>query len=298
MRILGVILFTFLFVTGFAQNKTDVSLFMKKDMTNYLTEVESKSGNLFTKIGHHGPAVENQWFALRIYFNKTGAIDVYSKAKPGLELKEKKWYPSKKDQINGWGADYYKVGKTVGLGGINLWDGEKVIKLHPVTKRTARVANNNENSVMEMLSEGIPYKDKTVDILVRVTVFSDKREAKVEAFSQTKEPVQFVTGINYHKGVEVIRNENYVAAWGIHPEDVAAEKVEVGAAIIFNKNDIEKQLDVNNQNLLISKPTLSLTTWITSANAREKEINSFEKFIEHINILKNKWNTDNTDLID
>lgn len=276
---------TLLILKSFAQNKTEVSLFMKKDIAIYLTEVESKSGNLFNKVGHHGPAVETQWYGLRIYFNKSGAIDVYSKAIPRQELKEKKWYPSIKDQINGWGADYYKVGKTLGLGGIQLWDGEKVISLHPVSKRTAEVSKNEDSSTMEMLSENIPYKGKTVDVLVRVTVFSDKREAQVEAFSKNGEPVQFVTGINYHKGVKVLKAENYISTWGIHPEDVAAEKAEVGAAILFNKNDFEKQLDDGKQVMLISKPAMTLKTWITSANTRENEINNSKKFIEYLNKL-------------
>ena len=282
MKKLFLPLFIILIIQSFAQNGTDISLFLKKDKTNYLTEVESKSGNMFRKVGHHGPAIENQWFGLRIYFNKTGAIDVYSKAKPGLELKDKKWYPSKKDQQNGWGADYYKVGKTLGLGGINLWDGQKVIQLHPVSKRIANVIKGEASSSMEMLSEGVPYKGKTVDILVRVTVYSDKREAKVEAFSQSQELVQFVTGINYHKGVEVNKSDNYIATWGIHPEDVAAEKIEVGSAIIFNPKDFKEQKDDGKQILLISKPTVKLETCITSANAREKEINAFERFVENI----------------
>jgi len=172
------------------------------------------------------------------------------------------------------------VGKTVGLGGIQLWDGEKAVPLNPVSKRTAKVFQTENSSSMEMLSEGIQYRGKTVDILVRVTVYSDKRKAKVEAFSQTGGAVQFVTGINYHKGVEVTKAENYIATWGIHPEDVAAEKVEVGAAIIFNKDDFEKQMDDGKQILLISKPTIKLETWITSANARETEMNTFEKFIK------------------
>jgi hypothetical protein len=136
-----------------------------------------------------------------------------------------------------------------------------------------------------MLSEGIPYKGKTVNILLRVTVFPDKREAKIEAISQTGEPVRFVTGINYHKETEVQKTQNYVATWGIHPEDVAAEKVEVGAAIIFNNDDFPKQTDDGKQILLISKPMSSLETWITSANARESEINNSKKFIDYLNTL-------------
>ncbi|NQU52674.1 MAG: DUF4861 family protein [Bacteroidetes bacterium] len=284
MRVLLILLLIIIGFLGFAQNKTDVSLFLKKDKANYLTEIESESGNLFTKLGHHGPAVENQWLGYRIYFDKKTAIDVYSKAKPGLEIRDKKWYPSKKEQLAGWGADYYKVGKSVGLGGVKLWDGEKVVPLHPVSKRSAKVATKGDISYMEMLSEGVSFKGKKVDILVRVTVFSNKREAEVEAFSNTGEEVQFATGINYFKNLKVEKQDNYIATWGIHPEDVAAEKVKIAAAILFNKNDFEKQLDDSDQHLLISKPTKSLTTWITSANAREKGINTFESFLNHITI--------------
>ena len=74
----------------FSQGGTDVSMYLKKDSETQLEYVESKSGNLFTRLGHHGPAIENQWYALRLYFSKKTAIDVYSKAKPGLELADKK----------------------------------------------------------------------------------------------------------------------------------------------------------------------------------------------------------------
>lgn len=282
MKIILILIFSIFYISVLAQNKTDVSLFLKKDKKNYLTEIESETGNLFAKLGHHGPAIENQWLGFRIYFDKKTAIDIYSKANPGLEIRDKKWYPSKKEQQAGYGADYYKVGKSLGLGGIKLWDGEKIIPLHPLTKRSAKVSTEKDISYMEMLSEGVLYKGKKVDILVRVTVYSDKREAKVEAFSNSDEMVQFATGINYFKNLEVVKNDNFIATWGIHPEDVAAEKVEIGAAIVFEKNDFEKQLDDGDQHLLISKPTLSLTTWITSANAREPEINTFKRFIEEV----------------
>ncbi|MCG6188607.1 DUF4861 family protein [Maribellus maritimus] len=282
MRIFSSAIMFFVIIQCVAQNKTDVSLYLKKDRNNYLTLVESKSGNLFTKLGHHGPAIENQWLGFRLYFNKKAAIDVYSKAKPGLEIREKKWYPSKNEQRNGWGADYYKVGKTVGLGGVRLWDGKKVVPLHPVSLRSARVEKGEDSSYMEMVSEGVRYKGEKVTILVRVTVFPDKREATVEASSQTGESVQFVTGINYFKKLKVKKSDNYIATWGIHPEDVAAEQVEIGGAILFDSSDFENEIDDGNQYLLISIPTKQMEIRITSANAREAEMNSFEKFEQYL----------------
>ena len=136
-----------------------------------------------------------------------------------------------------------------------------------------------------MISEGIAYKGKMVNIMVRVTVYSAKREAQVEAFSMTGEPVQFVTGINYFKNLVTKKGDNYALTWGIHPEDVAAEKVEVGAALIVKNNEIEKQLDDGKQFLFITKPTQTFSSWITSYNARESEINSFDSFDKQIEIL-------------
>lgn len=277
----------FVLISGlaFSQNKTDVSLFIKDDPGHYLDEVYSKDGDLYQDLGHHGPAIENEYLALRIYFNRKAAIDVYSKAKPGLELKDAAWYPTPEEQKNGWGADYYKAGETVGLGGIRLWDGEKVVPLDPVSGRYARVSKEGTVSFAEMLSMNVPYKDTEVDILVRLTVFSGIRNAKVEAFALCDEEVQFVTGINYHEGQELVLNDQYILAWGLHPEDVAAEQVEIGAAIIFNPADFVQQRDDGTQKLLITGPTKQVECWISSANAKEAEINTLDAFVKYINSL-------------
>ena len=266
----------------FAQNNTDTSLYMKSDKITYLTDIGSETGDLYKTIGHHGPAIENEWMALRIYFSDKVAIDVYSKAKPGLELKKANWYPTAEQQKEGWGADYYKVASTVGLGGVKLWDGEKIVPLNPVTNRLARVGKTDSTSWMEMISRGVPYKGKKVDILVRVTVFSGKREAQVEAVSLSGEKVQFATGINYFKDFETKKGTNYIAVWGKHPEDVAAEIVSIGAAIMYNPKDYVKTTDDGTQYLLISKPTKSLQTKIISASAREQEINTIDKLEAYI----------------
>jgi len=285
MKSLFILLFILTPLSVICQNKTDVSMFLKRDAKTQLDLVESKSGNLFSRLGHHGPAIENQWYALRIYFDKKTAIDLYSKAKPGLELKEKKWYPSKEDQRNGWGADYYKVGGTVGLGGVKLWDGEKIQNLHPVSKRSARVEKFEDRASMEMLSEGIPYLGKKIDVLLRVTVYSEKREAFIEAFSVTGEEIQFVTGINYFGNLKVVNNKDFILTWGIHPEDVAAEKVEVGAALFMDHKIVDFEMDDGKQYLFVTKAGTSCSWWISAANGREEESHSFDSFLDEIQQL-------------
>lgn len=285
MRQLFIILFLLVYKC-YGQNKTDTSLFMKADSLDYLTDIGAESGDLFESLGHHGPAIENKWMGLRLYFNEKAAIDIYTKSKLGLELREARWYPSPAQQRDGWGGDYYKVGTTVGLGGVRLWDGKKVVLLNPVTNRLARVVKTDSTSYLEMISKGIPYKGKKVDILVRVTVFSGKRETQVKASSLGGEPVQFVTGINYYKGFQSRKGINYIATWGKHPEDSGVENVgiiEIGAAIMYDPDNYSKNIDDGTQYLLISKPSKHLETKIISASSKEKDINTIDKLVSYIN---------------
>jgi hypothetical protein len=174
------------------------------------------------------------------------------------------------------------VGSTVGLGGVRLWDGKKVVKLDPVSQRIARVHKDEEVAWAEMVSEGVPYMDRKVDILVRIKVFPDTRLATVEAEVLKGGPVRFLTGINYHKGHQVDKEEGLIASWGEHPEDVAAEKVQIGGAILYDPEDFEKMMDDGNQYLLISKEGFKLKTRIASACAREPELNTPEAFLSFL----------------
>jgi len=47
---------------------------------------------------------------------------------------------------------------------------------------------------------------------------------------------------------------------------------------LFNPADFEKRLDDGAQHLFISKPCKYAKCWISSANAKEQNINSLEKF--------------------
>ena len=157
--------------------RTACSLFWRSDSLQ-VKEIVSETGNQYKKVGHHGPAVENSHMALRIYFNDSGAIDVYSKSGRGMELAQYKWYPSVQDQTEyGIGCDEYRVGKTVGLGGIALWDGEKEVKLVATKGRTARVGETKKGSFAEMIAYGVEYMGSLVDISIRIDMNSKSRVA-------------------------------------------------------------------------------------------------------------------------
>lgn len=265
--------------------QTDVSLYWNKDKQQR-TEVTSVEADQYRKIGHHGPAVENMYMALRLYYNNSGAIDVFSKTGKQLELARFHWYTTEKDQAEGFGCDEYRVGSTVGLGGINLWDGEKVLKLVATRGRDARVGKTKRGAFAEMLSKGIPYRSDTVDILVRVNMFNDSRDAEVEAFCTTGQKVQFVTGVNYHPGQEVDYGEGYIAVWGIHPADVSQHPIPIGGGMRYKPGNMVKVEKTKDMIQLISRPAKKLKTKVTSASIKESEINTPELFLEYVQKMK------------
>ncbi len=258
--------------------QTAKSLFWKKDGVQ-VDEIVSETADRYREVGHHGPAVENSYMALRIYFNNSGAIDVYSKSGRGMELEKYRWYPDTRAQEDyGAGCDEYMVGKTVGLGGIALWDGEKEVKLVATKGRTARVGDTRNGSFAEMIAYGVPYKGDTLDISIRIDVKSRTRLAKVTAEVLDGTKVQFLTGVNYHKGAEVSYGEGYISVWGIHPADVSKDPQPIGGGMFFNKSSFSAPEKTKDMVRIISKPASRITTEVVSASTKEAELNTAKRF--------------------
>ena len=265
-----------------AQAQTASSLFLRADSLQ-VKEIVAETADMYKKVGHHGPAVENSHMALRIYFNNSGAIDLYSKNGRGMELLKYKWYPTEKDQEeNGAGCDEYMVGKTVGFGGIALWDGESEVKLVATGGRTARVGDTSKGSYAEMIAYGVPYKGDTVDISIRIDMFAKKREATVTATELSGKKVQFLTGVNYHEGERVSMGEGWVSVWGVHLANVSVDPKPVGAAILYNAKKFESVTKTENMVRLVSFPASSVSTKRIGASTKEAELNSAKRFEAYV----------------
>ena len=271
-----------LLCTFLSSAQTETSLFFRSDSVQ-VSEIVSDGPDQYKKVGHHGPAVENPWYALRIYFNDSGAIDLYSKSGNQMELRKYLWYPTREQQENeGAGCDEYRVGKTVGLGGIALWDKDHEVKL-AAERRTARVGKFRGGAFAEMISYGVPYAGRKVDISVRIEMSDKSRKAKIIASVVSGGRVQFVTGLNYHAGEYVQAGWGAIGTWGIHPADVSENPIEVGAGLEYDPDDyvgIPESLD--DMVRLVSKPCRKLVTTVVAASVKEDELNTPEKFFDYL----------------
>lgn len=262
--------------------QTATSLFWRADSLQ-IKEIVSERAVQYNFVGHHGPAVENSHCALRIYFNDSGAIDVYSKSGAQMELAKYHWYPTEQQMAEeGAGCDEYLVGQTVGLGGIALWDGEKEVKLVATKGRTARVGEIRGGSFAEIIAYGVMYKGEPVDVSIRVEMSDRSRVAKVIATELGGRKVQFLTGVNFHPGETVEYGKNYIAVWGIHPADVSQNPCELGGGMWFKANKFSAPEKTKDMVRIISKPASKIETQVVAASVKESELNTAEKFVAYM----------------
>lgn len=261
--------------------QTATSLFWRSDSLQ-VKEIVSQQAVQYNFVGHHGPAVENSHCALRVYFNDSGAIDVYSKSGKQMELREYLWYPTVQQQAEGAGCDEYLVGRTVGVGGIALWDGEKEVKLKATKGRTARVGEIKGGKYAEMIAYGVEYKGELVDVSIRVEMKDNSRVAKVVATELNGKKVQFLTGINYQKGETVEYGKNYIAVWGIHPADVSQNPSPLGAGMWFKPGKFVTVEKTGDMVRIISKPAKTISTQVVAASTKEDELNTEAKFVSYM----------------
>ena len=271
-----------LFFGASSAAQTATSLFWRSDSLQ-IKEIISEQAVQYTFVGHHGPAVENSHCALRIYFNDSGAIDVYSKSGKQMELEKYLWYPTEAQQAEeGAGCDEYLVGRTVGLGGIALWDGNEEVKLKATKGRTARVGEIRGGSFAEMIAYGVPYRGGFVDISLRIEMKNRGRDATITASELGGREVQFVTGVNYPEGAEVECGRKYVAVWGAHPADVSREPFPIGAGMRFRPGRFESVERLPDMVRLISKPASEISTEVTASSVIDDELDSAEAFFEYV----------------
>lgn len=265
-----------------ADAQTASSLFWRKDSLQ-VKEIASPVAVQYNFVGHHGPAVENKQFALRIYFNDSGSIDVYSKSGRQMELLKYLWYPTEEQQAEeGAGSDEYLVGKTVGLGGIALWDGEKEVKLKATKGRTARVGETKKGHYAEIIAYGVAYKGELVDISIRADVFDGSPFAQITATSLTGAKVQFLTGVNFQKDADIQFGRKWISIWGVHPADISKDPAALGGAMRFSRWRFSKPEKVENMVRIISRQTKQVKTNIIAASVKEDKLNSAEKLAQFV----------------
>ncbi|MBQ3083467.1 MAG: DUF4861 family protein [Alistipes sp.] len=179
--------------------------------------------DMYRKLHHHGPAIESERAAYRVYFDKKQTIDTYGKKQEQLELRRSMWYSTPEQLAEGFGHDNLRVFGSIGVGVLKGWDAEKGMPhITDFKRREARVvAKGPVRAIMEMRVEGWRYCGRELNMTSRYIIYAGHSDVVVEnRLEGDFEGLTFVTGVMKMRDTRVLRGQRAVAQIGAdHPEN-------------------------------------------------------------------------------
>jgi len=231
----------------------------------YLNSISFERGiNSYSLVHHHGVAFESELICARIYFDHRQAVDLYGKKHKRLELKDTQFYPSAQQLAEGYGDDVLWVGKSVGLGAMWAWDGEKGISLEDVDHRTQKIiANGPLRTIVEI--EDYNWRptpsSEQITMKTRYTVYAGHRDIFTDIkFSRPAAGYEFLTGlVNVNGSTEFSDHKGlrgcWGSAWAVGGKDTLTHKKEtvgLGIYIPSKYNKTEKAANADNYPFIIA----------------------------------------------
>ncbi|MBQ8915575.1 MAG: DUF4861 family protein [Alistipes sp.] len=179
--------------------------------------------DMYRKLHHHGPAIESERAAYRVYFDKKQTIDTYGKKQEQLELRRSMWYSTPEQLAEGFGHDNLRVFGSIGVGVLKGWDAEQGMPhITDFKRREARVvAKGPVRAIMEMRVEGWRYCGRELNMTSRYIIYAGHSDVVVEnRLEGDFEGLTFVTGVMKMRDTRVLRGQRAVAQIGAdHPEN-------------------------------------------------------------------------------
>lgn len=203
---------------------------------------ETKHVTSMTYAGFMVPREDLAWENDRIAFRMYGpalakevdnGIDVWTKRVRYLIVK--KWYEGEEKEPkisyhedHGEGADYFSVGRTLGVGASSLVKGDSLYQPGVFQKHTI-IATGPLVAVFELTYGPVAYEGKKISQVVRISLGAGANLNKIETTFQSgsatgKVPV--ATGVVKRKGTATLtdKNNGWVGLWGL-----TTDKPEVGS---------------------------------------------------------------------
>lgn len=175
------------------------------------------TSNIYSQMHHHGPAMESELVAYRLYFDQKQTVDIYGKFNKGFEIKECQFYPNDEQLARGFGDDVLRVSGSCGAGALKGWNGQKATHIEPVSTRTERIiAYGPVRTICEIEVTDWQYQGSEINMITRYTLYGGHRDLFVEAFFEEplKEEV-FCTGVQDIKGsISSSDHKGLIGCWG------------------------------------------------------------------------------------
>lgn len=181
--------------------------------TNYLRKPDEYTDHSYY-IKYEGPGWESDKVAFRYYLDWRNGIDVFGKKTPGIVLPTVGVEDYEKyHHLADWGMDNMKVGKSLGLGSIAIWNGIKAIRVEKTDSIIAYVkADGKIRSQVATTYYGWDVNGVKCNLNSLISIDAGSRASHVELKTDKNIP-NFATGIFKDQNGELILPEKSDGEW-------------------------------------------------------------------------------------
>ena len=187
-------------------------------------------------IAFEGIGWESDKVAYRLYLDERNVTDIFGKYDIGMIFPDVGHGFDDYQYPVVWGGDIFKVGASLGVGGIGLLRDGKATQIGPSTITGKVIANGPVTAIAGVDADAIGGGKGSIHATYAITAGSVITEVNVKAH-QVTEPL--VTGLTVHPGDQTFTPQTagdwtYIAAWG--PQEHGPDPV--GWAVFYRPDDV------------------------------------------------------------
>ena len=208
-------------------------------------------------IKYEGPGWESDKVAFRFYLDWRNGIDVFGKKTPGIVLpfvgtEDYEKYHHMAD----WGMDNMKVGNSLGLGSISVWNGTKAVRVDKTDSVISYIpADGKIRSQVMTTYYGWDANGVKCNLKSLISIDAGSRASRME-LSVDKSLPNIATGIVKDKNAELIKSDNpdkewsYIATFGKQSLNNDMQ----GLAVFYRTKQLQKITEDELNHVIVLNP--------------------------------------------
>lgn len=237
-------------------------------------------------IRYEGPGWESDLVGYRFYLDWRNATDIFGKKTPEMVLQNvgQDGFDSYHESSD-WGQDVLKVGKSLGVGSLGTWLGDKALRVETTDSLTCQVVENGAvESKIRTHYYGWKVGDVSTDLTSDISIQAGSRLSRQDVTLSNPLP-NICTGIVKLDSTNLLQHDNgtwgYLATWG--KQSLANDLL--GMAVLYKKSDWMETTADDLSHVVVLKPSGNKLTYYFLA-AWEQEPNgikteeAFQKYLE------------------
>ena len=276
----------------FVERKYEGGIF--KNVTSLLVPPEHTDHSFY--IRYEGPGWESDKIGYRFYLDWRNATDIFGKKVTDMVLQNvgQDGFDSY-HEMSDWGMDILKVGESLGIGSVAMWDGQTARRVAETDKLECHIISDGFiQSQIRTKYTGWKIADKKYDLISNLTINAGSRITRHELII-SGDPPNLCTGIVKHESAKLFHSQDledgwqYLATYG--KQSLADDNL--GMAILFYTSSLIEITEDEYSHVVVMKPNHNKVNYYFLA-AWEKEpggiINESE-FITYLQDTVERLNT-------